>query len=62
MTMAKKQDHLLESIALAYVRCSCGWSWKNEELRGQGSERWRSDEDLSAETYGVFEDHKRKHA
>lgn len=46
-----KRSHILAQIALVTCRCSCGWRYFNDELKG------KSDEDLSAETYAVFESH-----
>lgn len=47
------QIHEIERIALAYVKCVCGWHFRLEELRG------KTDEDLALETGGRFEKHKR---
>ena len=48
------QLHEIESIALAYVRCACGWEHRLEKLKG------KTDEDLSIITGGAFEKHKRE--
>lgn len=43
----------MEAVALAYVRCTCGFRWQNHFLKG------KSDEDLAAETMYEFEEHRR---
>jgi hypothetical protein len=47
------QIHEIEKIALAYVKCVCGWSYRIEALRG------KTDEDLSIECGRSFEKHKK---
>lgn len=43
--------HEIEKIALAYVKCSCGWNFRQFEIKN------KSDEELAAEMKGRHEDH-----
>jgi hypothetical protein len=47
------QTHGIVAIALAYVRCVCGWEFRPKKLKG------KSDEDLTLEVGGEFEKHKK---
>lgn len=49
-----KEIHEVESVALAYIRCSCGW-----EYRKQSSLKGKTDEELALETGLIFTEHKR---
>ncbi len=52
--MTQKQGHELAAITLVYARCQCGWESRCHFLKG------KSDEDLAAETMGVFEEHQKE--
>lgn len=49
-------EHYIVSIALAYVRCSCGWKWRNHKLKD------KTDEDLAQEAKATFDSHVAYHA
>lgn len=51
--MKKRVEHELKSIALARAKCSCGWTYKVEKLKG------KTDEDLAIETGTAFTSHKK---
>ncbi len=50
--------HEIQSIALAYVRCTCGAAFSPEFLRHQ-DRTWKSDETLAQETHELFMNHQR---
>lgn len=45
------KDHQVTMAALAYIRCQCGWFFKNEKLRH------KTDEDLALECGMEFTRH-----
>lgn len=47
-------EHEVESIALVYIRCICGWYHRLENLKG------KTDEELSMEVLKEFHDHRSK--
>ncbi len=48
----KRLKHEVAGAALAYIRCICGWEWRNEILKG------KTDEGLALEAGQAFIEHK----
>lgn len=57
--MKKKEEHQVVSVALAYIRCSCGWENRLEMLIDPVTRRRKSDEDLALETGMALVEHQR---
>ena len=55
MPRKKINKHELESIALAYCRCSCKWEFRLEKIKD------KTDEELAIETGYAWEEHKKVH-
>lgn len=50
----KNEVHQVVSVALAYIRCSCGWEWrKNNSMKNL------TDEDLALETGMALVEHQK---
>lgn len=49
--MTKRVKHEIVAVALIYARCSCGWEFRIEKLKG------KSDEDLALETGYAYTSH-----
>lgn len=46
-----KNKHKIRRMALITIACSCGWFWRNENLRG------KKDDTLEQETMDAFMNH-----
>lgn len=51
MARRRKHDVADNGVALAYIRCTCGWENRIEYLKG------KTDEDLARETGQAFIEH-----